>query len=232
MTKVDIFKIVEQGKYQLMKELVEQNPNLASVRNPSGYYLFHTVANLAPVEIVEWLIDLGADVNAKDDDGQTPLFWALDGNIKAAEVLLAQGARLDISDRHGYFPIHRTAECGEIASLDFLLAQGIFVDQRSLRGSTALHIAAGSVNVETVKHLIAKGADINACDENSEIPLHYVIAANSIFTQGKLEIMEVLIVNGANINARSKTGETPWTCARVYSDNDFVELLRKYGQEG
>ena len=67
------------------------------------------------------LLEEGADVHAKDADGQTPLHWASDkGMEKVVESLIDRGSRVDELDRFGYAPILLAVKWGRRYTLPFV----------------------------------------------------------------------------------------------------------------
>ena len=72
--------------------------------------------NRVDLEGIKDLLAKGADVNAKDDDGGTPLLIAVTlGNKEIAELLIANGADVNVKDKHGGTPLDWAD--GEIAAL-------------------------------------------------------------------------------------------------------------------
>jgi ankyrin repeat protein len=171
-------------------------------------------------------LNKGVDVNAKDDDGSTPLHEAAQrGHKETAELLIAEGA--DVNARTGGWmnvtPLHRT-ETKEIAEL--LIANGADVNAKDGTGWTPLHWTAETGRKEIAELLIEKGADLNAKDDAfGWTPLH--IAA--LF--GYKEIAELLIVEGADVNAKAKVddGATPLDHAINGKHTEIADLLRKHG---
>jgi len=74
-------------------------------------------------EVVEFLLEHGADPNIKNNDGSTPLHYAAD-NSKVVEVLLEHGADLNIRDKYGATPLHDAAENGHPEVVELLLEHG------------------------------------------------------------------------------------------------------------
>ena len=84
--------------------------------------------------------------------------------------------------------------------------------------------AALNENIEAVKQHIAAGTDVNARDNGGSTPLHQA-AIN-----GHKKIAELLIANGADVNAKTKsTGKTPLDYAVMGKKTDIADLLRKHG---
>ena len=90
----------------------------------------------------------------------------------------------------------------------------------------SIHKAVSEKNIQAVKQHLAAGTDVNAKGlNNAKTPLH--IAANV----GHNEITELLIANGADVNAKSLHSQTPLHNAAVYGQKDFVELLIANGAD-
>jgi Ankyrin repeats (3 copies)/Ankyrin repeat len=119
----------------------------------------------------------GANVNARDQDGRTPLFdIVLWGNETAvAKQLLAHGADVHARDKTGQTPLHAAAAFGDEGHVRLLLDHGAEIDARSVAGRTPLHLAAILGRVEEASFLVSRGADLSIRDRNSETPLHLAL---------------------------------------------------------
>jgi len=184
----------------------------------------HDAARTGDLAGVQAELNKGVNVNAKDEDGQTPLHEAANwGHKETAELLIANGA--DVNARTGGWlnvtPLHR-AETKEIAEL--LIANGADVNAKDGTGRTPLHWTAETGRKEIAELLIEKGADLNAKDDAfGWTPLH--IAA--LFSYK--EIAELLIVEGADANAKGEEGETPLDVAVDEDSTETADILRKHG---
>mgnify|MGYP001319448541 CR=1 FL=1 len=84
--------------------------------------------------------------------------------------------------------------------------------------------AAQQGNIEAVKQHLAAGTDVNMKgDQRRQTPLHDAAAS------GHMEVAELLITNGANLNAKSVIGETPLDAAVNFKQTEIANLLRKHG---
>ncbi|MAV09201.1 MAG: hypothetical protein CMO53_03930, partial [Verrucomicrobiales bacterium] len=105
----------------------------------------------------------GTDVNEGDEDGDTPLIYALEeGHKEVAKLLITKGA--DVNAKRDFAktsPLHFAAiyDLKEIAAL--LIAKGANVNARSSRGWTPLMVAARRGKVDIAELLIANGAKVN-----------------------------------------------------------------------
>ena len=101
----------------------------------------------------------GADVDARNQDGYTPLHWAaMDGHVETAALLLDRGADLEARDAHGATPLHGAAACEQPGTAALLLDRGADVDARDERGATPLHYALKKGHARTVEVLRKHGS--------------------------------------------------------------------------
>mgnify|MGYP001564160072 CR=1 FL=1 len=172
---------------------------------------------------IEALLAKGADVNAKNKDGETPLeMAAFEENKAIAELLLAKGADVNAKGELGWTPLHRAASGAYINVAEFLLAKGADVNTKNVYGETPLHIAAYGGSKGVAELLLAKGADVNAKDKNGETPLHRAAA------RGYRGLAEFLLAKGADVNTKNVFGETPRDSAERNGEKAVVELLNEH----
>ena len=95
---------------------------------------------------VQLMIDYGADVNATDDDGETPLYdAALIGNAEVISILVRAGADVNTTHDNGYTLLHGAAIFGNAEVIPALVKAGADVNARANLGETPLHNAMRQV---------------------------------------------------------------------------------------
>ena len=177
-------------------------------------------------EITELLIANGANVNAKRDDGETPLHQAADnGHKEVVELLIAKGADVSAKTDNRVTPLHSAADGGQKEIVELLIAKGADVNAKRDDGETPLHQAASKGRKEIIELLITKGADVNAKSDDGWTPLH--VAASS---EGHKEIVELLIDKGSDVSAKSDRGWTPLHYA-AEGHREIAELLIDKGAD-
>ena len=172
------------------------------------------------------LVEQGADVNAKDEFGWTPLYWAAStGQTAAAEFLVAQGADVQAKTKDEATPLHQAASAGEVRLVELLISKGAGVNVQDTQGNTPLHRAVGSGHKALVELLISKGAGVNVQDKGGITPLHRAVGGS-----GHKALVEFLIARGADANIRDNQGRTALNLAEQLRDRtEIAEMLRKHG---
>jgi ankyrin repeat protein len=149
------------------------------------------------------MIGDGADVNATQGDGTTPLHWAVykvDQELVAE--LLEHGAKADVTNKYGSSPLSEAVKLGDLRLVEQLLEAGADVESRNGDGQTALMLATKVGSLEIAKLLIERGADVNAKEAwRDQTALIWAVDGNFP------ELTQLLIDNGADVNVRASANE-------------------------
>ncbi len=182
------------------------------------------------LEEVKFCLDIGSDVNARDDGGRTPLYLA--GWSQYPEVintLLDAGADMNVRTNDGNTPLHQAAWNENSDITIALLNAGVDVNARADDGNTPLAIAAlFNANPKVFTALLGAGADVNSRNTLGSTPLHSAAWFDKSISSGKknYEVIIVLLNAGANVNARNNSGFTPLHRAvRTTNLNTVTALL-------
>jgi len=156
-------------------------------------------------DVAKSLITGGADVNAKGLLGRTPLDWAIiGGKNELADLLRKHGGKTG-EELKGGEPVPKAATPEP---------------PKGKAPDISIHDAAESGNIEAVKQHLTAGTDVNL--GGGATPLHPATYS------GHKEVVELLIGNGANVNAKSK-GWTPLDIAIEFEHTEIADILREHG---
>ncbi|MDE0529190.1 MAG: ankyrin repeat domain-containing protein, partial [Truepera sp.] len=176
----------------------------------------------ATLEQLEGCLDAGAEVNARDGGGFTPLHNAAGWSANPAiiETLVAAGVEVNVRGRVNFTPLHNAAWWNaNPAVIEALVAAGAEVNARDRDGDTPLHDAARfSDNPAIITALLDAGADEAARDDDGKIPWDY--ARN----RAQLKDPDAWRLNGLSPVAQESAAdpESRSLCAR-WNTLDFFE---------
>ncbi|MDG1436869.1 MAG: ankyrin repeat domain-containing protein [Rickettsiaceae bacterium] len=159
----EIFFALHNGDFDQLKKLVvtKETANIVDTMNKS---LLCYVASLGNTEAIKLLLEQGAEVGAKNNQGDTPLhIAALSGHTEAIKLLLERGTELGAKTNQGFTPLHIAAQNGHTEAIKLLLEQGAEVGEKT-QGFTPLHIAAYNGHTEAIKLLLEQGAEVGVVD--------------------------------------------------------------------
>ena len=213
------------GLLNIVKYLIEKrNIPIDSQGNNERTPLHYACSN-DHFEIVEYLLSIGANIEAKDKMGKTPLHYACEeGHLHIIEYLISMGANIEAKDNYGNSIIHIASEHGLLQIIQYLIEkQNIDKDSKGANQRTPLHYACLNNHLEIVEYLLSQKANLEAKDKNEKTPLHY--ACEGCF----LPIAEFLISKGADIEATDKYKRTPLYLASQEGHLSIIEYLISKG---
>ena len=178
-------------------------------------------------EATELLLDKGADKEARDGNGCTPLFTATHYNdVPTVELLLVQGAHPTAKGANGETPLHKAAGLSTSTLLEKFI--GLFDDvndQDNWSKHAPLFWAVHWGWEENVLLLHKNGARLDVRDANGETLLHETVNWNSENTA------RLLLDMGIKIDATDDLGRTALYCAAEKGNVSFVKLLLSRGAD-
>ena len=221
--RLNLWTAIALDRADAVRSLVSRDPGLLSARMTRNQHRrtpFHHAAAKNRPQIVALLLELGADPNATDATGATPLTTATQENAdpEIVAMLLEAGAKLDFL----------TA----VNLRRYDLAEAMLRDEPPRigadgRDTVALHLAVNKKNRDATRWLIAHGVDVNAkrlmwdCNHTA---LHMTIE------NGDIALARMLLDAGADPNIRDdKYDATALGWADFFSRADFAQLVRERG---
>ena len=108
-----------------------------------GETALHIAAEKDLLEAAKWLINKGADLEAKDGFGYTPLHWAAEeDSVDVARLLISRGAKVNAKDSDGgWTPLHLTAERNFLKMAQLLIDNGANKNIRDNKGRKPIDMA-------------------------------------------------------------------------------------------
>ena len=223
---------VSQGNVGAVETLLAARADLTAAEQ-LGFTALQAASNLdAPPQVVSnivtRLLRAGAPRESRDLVRRTPLHQAAyDGKPVVAALLLAAGARINAVGPDLRTPLLLAVVRGSRDVVELLLANGADTEWRDAFGCTALHYAVEVRARDLVTLLLAHGADVNAGTTQGS-----TIGATALMGSahaGDLEIIKVLLENGAQIEQVDQHGFTALMVAAGDGQVDAAKLLLERG---
>ncbi|XP_076235051.1 uncharacterized protein LOC143179622 [Calliopsis andreniformis] len=156
------------------------------------------------LKVLQTLLEFGADVNAKDEDGRQPILWAASaGSVEAVLALSRAGgsAAAGAADKDGLTALHCAASRGHARCVEALVNLcGAHPDHVDDNGCSALHYAATLGHADATALILKLGADPNRQDRKGRTPALCAAA------KGQLETLKILAQHGGSLYARTVRG--------------------------
>lgn len=207
-----LMSAAHQNRGDIVRLLLKHgaNPNVIDNRTTKRTAL-HVAVSAGALDSVRALLEQGADVNATDRYGSTPLCQAAYGHIFGGDLN------------------------SESEIIRLLLAHGAKVNHHSKEGSTPLFFAAMAHSPTAMTALLDAGAEVDARNQYGNTPLHMIVRSEPLFWKptpqekaNHLATVRVLLDHGADPAQKDNAGVTPIASSRVLMrDREVIAMLQK-----
>ncbi|OCL10787.1 hypothetical protein AOQ84DRAFT_374597 [Glonium stellatum] len=223
-------------------QLFLHNGAKCSVRSRRrGWFAVHYFATFGTdIKVLEALIAHGADINAQDTDGETPLHKLVrrpDLQPALLRSFIREGAVTDQNDKASQKPLFEVASSNNKEALEIILSKNPPVNDEDEDGMTALHNAALHGFLEGVKMLIDKGADPTQLDSQDRSPFYLACQSGDAKTVEYLaRVLTETDLNKSNwkikpplskniLDTPTKNGKTPLRKAVAMGHTSVIQVL-------
>ncbi|PYH91817.1 ankyrin, partial [Aspergillus ellipticus CBS 707.79] len=210
--------------------------------------------------LANFLLKKGANLEARNDRGYTPLSWMIVKLVACnaiVEFLLDKGAGIEGKGENGYSPLMMAIFRSDYLTARLLLERGAYIETRNKQNQTPLMVAISKGPTNIVDVLLERGADMEARDEENRTPLIIAVFAGEMtmtkflfergadievrdkdnrtplliaYSEGNMKMTGFLLERGANINVKDNEGFTLLSMAVRYEDNQ--EVVRLFLEKG
>ncbi|XP_026828523.1 uncharacterized protein LOC105286418 isoform X2 [Ooceraea biroi] len=196
-----------------------------NIKGPGNITALHLAATRGHKDIVNALINGGADSDARMVNNVTPLCGAAqEGYKEIVEILIASGATVNVQSNYGVTPLHEAAVLGHSNVVKVLLNEGANFNIKDIKNRTSLELAVAHGHLEVVKTFLQyRIVDMNTKGNDNWTILH--IASQ----ESNLDMVKYLVDNGSDINAKNASGLKPMHIAAREGHKDTVEFFLSKG---
>lgn len=214
----------EEQAPSVISDLIAQGASLMAQTDRTGETALHLAARYARADAAKRLLDAGADPNAHDNMGRTPLHAAVAADAQGVfQILIRNRAtELDARMNDGTTPLILAARLAVEGMVEELIHCHADINAVDDHGKSALHWAAAVNNVEATLVLLKNGANRDMQDNKEETPLF--LAAR----EGSFEAAQVLLDHYSNRDITDHLDRLPRDTAQERMHHDIVRLLDQY----
>ncbi|CAI7670194.1 unnamed protein product [Penicillium palitans] len=223
-SKTPLYCACLNGHHQVVQMLLQWEPELMDTHENGIPLLAASQGGF--LDIVQLLIQQGADIGASDSSRETPLYIACEnGHIEVVRLLLDKGADVCHHNQFGWTPVNTASDEGFLDIVLLLVDRGADINVPNESGETPLYNSSWEGHIEVVRLLLEVGADVDAQNESGETAL------SSACRRGHIEVVRLLLDKGADLHHQSQSGWKPVNDASEAGFLDIVQLLIERGAD-
>ncbi|KAG1703086.1 hypothetical protein DVH05_007998 [Phytophthora capsici] len=223
---------VHNGQLGMVNYLISKGAD-TNLCNYKGRRPLHVVKqSIDMAMIIQSLIDAGADIDAAEKHGLTPLmFMCSRSSLEGSATLLALGADVNrVAWSNGYSALEFAVKSERTELVELCLSKGANPNAQTLDGNTSLHFAAALAHTDIILRLLQGGANPNAQNRYGQSPATVLLAsAPGVDLGSRILCLEILTCAGCRLEMRDLFGRQASHLANISQDSQVVALLRKLG---
>ncbi len=238
-----LLRACQEGYTFIARVLIDHGANVDAVDHRGNTSLMRA-SNNGHCDTVNLLLEIGADVNKQEEhtDGTGLLLASKKGHDAVVKQLLEKGANVNIASHNGRTALIEACQHDRIEIVKMLLEYGAGINTGDQKGVTGLLIACDAGRIDICRVLLENGANVNLCsgaalsenDESEDMDVMRYEGVNVsclwIASQnGNLDIVKLLLENGAEVNITNHNDRTALIKASQDGHTDTVQLLIQFG---
>lgn len=224
----ELLRAAETGDIEAVKEALNNGADINTQNNFLKESALHFAASKGHLELVEYLVDNGANLFLNNGTDMTPLHLAArDGQVHVVKYLLERSGTIPERILNDVIHVAQMSVYGrpEIVQMleDFRLYQARPIARGGEKADAALLEASENGNIKAAEQALEEGANVEVIDDRGMKPIHWASF------RGHCDIVRILIDKGANVNGTNSALWTPIMHASLEGHEEIVNLLLEKG---
>lgn len=255
----EIHRAALEGNVSKVKELLEKDPGLLKSRGSHNDTLLHSAVKGDSLDLVKFLLDLGASKDKNNGQYKTPIFYSvIYSDLNMFKLLLTDKTNLNKIDSGGRTLLHYAASNGKKDIVALLLEKNVDLEIKEQAGNKPINYAVINGHIEIAEMLMNQGSVLRTKGEEGRKMLHEAACAgheesinmlikegvdvhtlnnnggsllHSAARGGLRELALKMIIEGKDVNGRNRYGLTPLHLAVSHEKKEVVTLLLEKGAD-
>ncbi|XP_071148684.1 ankyrin-1-like [Mytilus edulis] len=217
--RTPLYKTVRQGSPNLTMLLLQYgaNPNIGEKYHYNTP--LHEAFSKGNIDMIKMLLDYKADLNIKNEDGETPLFKAVEKNHSDIVKIHLKQKDLKVCNNNYESLLFKASSMGHTKLVTLLLENNCDYNVCNTKNESPIFISSLFAHAGTLKVLLEHKCDPNICNEMNMSPL-FVASEN-----GHTDIVRLLLEHKCDPNMCNDSNESPLFIASKEGHHNIVKLL-------
>jgi ankyrin repeat protein len=223
------FTAVEEGiskeeSLRIIDLCLKAGVDVNMMSQPNSHRLQSTAlmraSNYSSVEVVQKLLDSGADANLTNEKGMTALMYSVQNPDKNIYKLLLKTSDVNKENSKGWTALMFAMQWKDIAMANDFLAAGANINHQDKKGQTCLIRRSIAKDVNGIEFFLNSKAEVNRQDNDGWTALMYATKTS------RFDCVQMLLNFGADITLKSKSGEDALSIAQTRQNKNILILFR------
>jgi len=165
----ELFKSIEEDTIEKSIDLINNINIDFTATNSNKCTIFLASVIKGNKAIIELLIEKGANIEEKDDNGYTILHsLVICGTIETMSLLIEKGANIEAKNYWGYTPLHYTAIYGNLRTTSILIEKGAKLNEKNIYNKTPYDLSRNEETCSIIKSAIIKEQNQKYKEQNQK----------------------------------------------------------------
>uniref|UniRef100_A0A0B7ASB2 Uncharacterized protein n=1 Tax=Arion vulgaris TaxID=1028688 RepID=A0A0B7ASB2_9EUPU len=231
----DLHSAIRRGNLEKVKEILDSGDVNTDAQDEKDFSALVAAGLHDKFEIMDLLLEHGADVNRKDASGKTPLMHAVSRDLlETVKWLCAHGAETLTLDKSGMAAIHYAVDGGYVKVVEWMLDNtdkyGFDIEQIEKTGGMTPLNRCANMTPDSKAYELAASLQLRGANMSTKAYNHYTPLLNAIIRR-KPNLVEFFLARGADIFEQSENGQTPYDIAQSVGHTQILKAFENKIQQ-